>query len=54
MKDWTLWAWAFRRVKMINGKCVDCFRNKILLKIMNLSGVTPNDVREALGKLPKA
>ena len=44
MKNWSLFTWAVKRLKIENGKYVKCFRNDILLKVLDLSGVTPKDV----------
>lgn len=50
MKNWTLFMWALRRWKMKDRKYVKCLRNDILLKLMNLSGVTPRDVYILISK----
>lgn len=46
-KNWSLFLWAFSRMDMVdkNGDtvCKRNLKNKILLGLMNLSGVTPRD-----------
>lgn len=46
-KNWSLFIWAMKRLKIDrkNNESVykKCLRNYILLGLMNLSGVTPDD-----------
>ena len=48
-KNWTLFDWALRHLKIESNKnskhiYKKCLRNYILLKLMDLSGVKPEDV----------
>ena len=47
-KNWTLFNWAAKHLKLgpvKSGRVYvkKCLRNKILLRLMDLSGVKPND-----------
>lgn len=44
MKNWTLFNWAVTRLKIENDDFAKNFRNKCLLRLMDLSGVKPVDV----------
>lgn len=54
-KNWLLFRWALERLKVDrkNDNVVykKCLRNDILLKLMDLSGVTPNDAQYMLRKI---
>ena len=52
MKNWTLFFWLLDRLKIEDGKCVKCFRNSFITKLLNLTGVRPSDAAEA-GLLPR-
>lgn len=48
-KNWSLFEWALRHLKIDSNKnskyfYKKCFRNDILLKLMDLSGVKPWDI----------
>lgn len=51
-KNWSLFKWAFTRLELDrkNNNTVykRCFKNGILLKLMDLSGVTPDDLTHML------
>lgn len=51
MKNWKLFLWAVEHCKFVNDKCVKCFRNNVMMKLMKLSGVTPADAFEMLGEI---
>ena len=47
-KNWSLFIWALRRLELDYNHnndvvCKRNLKNKILLRLMDLSGVTPND-----------
>jgi hypothetical protein len=46
-KNWRLFFWAFERLKIENGEYKKCLRNDILLELMDLSGVKPEDIRRS-------
>lgn len=54
-KNWRLFVWAFKHLKLDheNSKAVykECLRNSILLRLMDLSGVTPNDASKLLQEI---
>ncbi len=51
MKNWKLFIWALDHCKMVDDKCVKCFRNSIMMKLMDLSGVTPKDAFDLLDEI---
>lgn len=48
-KNWALFNWALKHLKIDNKSNEEvykkCLRNYILLRLMDLSGVTPADVQ---------
>ena len=46
-KNWSLFLWALNHWT-VNKKCL---RNKILLGLMNLSGVTPTDMANMMREI---
>lgn len=45
MKNWALFRWAVKHLKIKNGDYQHCLRNIILIFFMKLSGVKPSDVK---------
>ena len=47
MKNWKLFVWAVKRMKIDHdrNKMTHCFRNSVLMRVMNISGITPEDVQ---------
>lgn len=43
MKNWKLFVWAAKHLKIVDNKYPNCLRNDVMLGLMNLSGVTPDD-----------
>ena len=48
MKNWGLFLWAIKRLKVENDGYKKCWQNSILLWLMNLSGVRPSDIPSIL------
>jgi hypothetical protein len=51
-KNWRLFYWALKHLKIDhkNNNTIykNCLRNDILLWLMDLSGVTPDDARDSM------
>ena len=44
MKNWSLFVWAVKHLKIENNDYKKCWQNNILLWLMDLSGVKAEDV----------
>ena len=51
MKNWKLFMWAMKRCKVVDNKYPNCLRNRIMLTLADLSGVTPKDAFEMVQKI---